>query len=163
MRGVYNTDMKPKPEKKKCGYCQQTKPFTEFYNNKSRADGLTGHCKICHNLFNEQSQARHLKRYKATKKAYYDQNREVLQARATARRRAAGIKPRIVLTSEERITHKQTSGFKYRKSHKAELRQYGINWYRKHRLKILAQKDVQRRAAGCRKNKKYKSKYPEST
>jgi hypothetical protein len=32
---------------KTCKYCEQLKPLTEFYKNKTKSDGLTIYCKDC--------------------------------------------------------------------------------------------------------------------
>lgn len=34
---------------KTCPSCKEVKLFSEFFSNKSRADGLSGHCRTCHN------------------------------------------------------------------------------------------------------------------
>ena len=47
---------------KKCYYCQNNKPHTDFYKNKTRSDGLQSHCKICH---------------KKRKRQHYEENKEV--------------------------------------------------------------------------------------
>lgn len=34
---------------KQCSSCQQQKPITEFYSDKSKSDGVRSNCKDCHN------------------------------------------------------------------------------------------------------------------
>jgi hypothetical protein len=41
-------------EVKKCNYCEETKPITEFYKNKLSKDGLGSTCKTCIALKNKK-------------------------------------------------------------------------------------------------------------
>lgn len=43
------TDPTPDTRVKHCPKCSTTKPVSSFHNNRSRYDGLGGHCKDCHN------------------------------------------------------------------------------------------------------------------
>ncbi len=40
-------DQTSMPQFKRCGHCKIEKPYSEFYKNKSRRDGLHSECKTC--------------------------------------------------------------------------------------------------------------------
>lgn len=54
---------------KTCNKCGETKSTDQFYNDRSRRDGLTSSCKTCSN---------------ARCRAYYEANREQISARVSA-------------------------------------------------------------------------------
>lgn len=51
-------------EMKHCPCCGETKPLEDFYRCKSRGDGHTGFCKICHELQCQATRRRDPERYR---------------------------------------------------------------------------------------------------
>ena len=51
-------------EMKHCPCCGETKPLKDFYRCKSRGDGRTGFCKICHGLQCQATRRRDPEKYR---------------------------------------------------------------------------------------------------
>ena len=51
-------------EMKHCPCCGETKPLKDFYRCKSRGDGHTGFCKICHELQCQATRRRDPEKYR---------------------------------------------------------------------------------------------------
>jgi len=76
-------------ETKKCGGCNQTKSFSEFYRNKAKKDGLGTQCKFCMAERREKNRGaakkyaaeyrgKHLDQVKEWNSKYYAENREAI-------------------------------------------------------------------------------------
>ena len=46
---------------KRCPKCAETKPVSEYYKDKQRKDGISGHCKECRNAWNRSKRGRELR------------------------------------------------------------------------------------------------------
>jgi len=69
--------------KKLCTGCKTEKPITSFNKNKTRKDGLNGHCKSCFNLYCEKNASVLSDKKKQYKKENWDrikvENKEYVQ------------------------------------------------------------------------------------
>jgi transposase InsO family protein len=75
---------------KRCGGCNESKPTSEFYNNRNTKDGLQTRCKVCHNAY----YAKNKERIENSRKAYYDANPGLL----AKQRRTHALKKKYGLT-----------------------------------------------------------------
>ena len=74
---------------KRCNKCGETKPVTAFHKNASKYDGLASYCAACKNAA------------KRARKATPEGRAKSLEQQRRARRRK-GVKPRVLLTDEQR-------------------------------------------------------------
>lgn len=49
---------------KNCPKCGETKPLEEFYRCKSRGDGRTGRCRVCHDAAVKMTRSKAPKKYR---------------------------------------------------------------------------------------------------
>jgi len=68
-----------------CSKCKTEKDPSEFYNDKSRKDGLAPQCKDCYKENRALYIANNRDTLLATKKAYYSRNRDDIQLKNKAR------------------------------------------------------------------------------
>lgn len=50
---------------KRCSYCKEVLPLTEFYNDRHRADGLCHRCKLCTKDWNSLYFRRYYKKHQS--------------------------------------------------------------------------------------------------
>lgn len=61
---------------KLCWSCGYDKPLIEFYNNKSKKDGLTTECKLCVKRLNQGRREKDLDRHRKSAANYYWKNKQ---------------------------------------------------------------------------------------
>ena len=132
---------KPKPSRKTCSKCGESKPTDKWPARKDSRDGLHGWCRECHRAYfvaksrrwraenpgraNELQRARYAadpERFKAAQQAWRDENREVVNERARAAYRDNGG------LEESRRRRKENP-----EPGRAACRR----WYRRNRQKVL--------------------------
>ena len=68
-------------DEKQCFRCNETKPLSEFYGNRSRWDGHSDECKDCNKALRKDYYNRNRRQIIARNKAYYYVNRDEINAR----------------------------------------------------------------------------------
>lgn len=89
---------------KRCFKCDQLKPITEFYKNRSRADGYADNCRGCQERYRKIIEEKKPGAIKEYNRAYYQANRDRLlaQHRDYMRRKAVEAKKaRLAAVAEE--------------------------------------------------------------
>lgn len=69
---------------KHCPKCDETKPLSEFYRNRSAHDGLTSYCKPCHNTTRTKQQRKDPEATREYNAAWRETNPEKAKASARA-------------------------------------------------------------------------------
>ena len=93
---------------KLCPCCKQDKPLTEYYKNKRNTDLLQNYCKSCQAQKTITSKAKFPEKHKATKRAWYQNNRErVLQHYAPKAKERYSISRQWALDNPERVLQLQ--------------------------------------------------------
>lgn len=110
---------------KRCKKCNNIKPLSDFYKNKSYSDGYASSCKKCILEYEKQYQAAHKKEISKKHKRYYQKNKEKMTERSKE----------YYQRNKDRILEKAVG---YRASHREELKTYFKKRYTKNKNKILA-------------------------
>ena len=67
---------------KRCPVCGEYKPYSEYYKDKSRLDGLYNHCKTCQKAYSRAWTSSHMTLHREYIKKYQENNKEkVAEAR----------------------------------------------------------------------------------
>lgn len=115
---------------KTCSKCKEEKPYSEFYKDKTRKDGLEYKCNSCQKSYNKdyyeankekcnaQSKAwreANKEKLKAYRKAYYEANKDRINTQTKAYRKA----------NKEKIKAKKKA---YQEANKDKLKTYNKAW-----------------------------------
>ncbi len=71
-------------QSKVCSRCKQAQPLSQFGPSKQTPDGLFRYCRACKRLADAEAYARNKQKWAPGRRAYYQANRDVYIARATA-------------------------------------------------------------------------------
>lgn len=66
---------------KRCRVCQQVKPLSEFYSDKSRSDGHSNACKSCRKTLDKKRYDANQAKILEQKRQYYAENKDTLLER----------------------------------------------------------------------------------
>jgi hypothetical protein len=97
-------------------------------------------------------------RVKEYHRQYYQENKETQLAREMEKRRAAGAKPRVVYTDEERKAALKANSDRYKEKNKEKVRGWKKAWDEKNKERVLEyrrEKYVENREANCEYAREY--------
>jgi phage FluMu protein Com len=96
---------------KRCPVCGEYKPYSEYYKDKSRLDGLYNHCKTCQKVYARAWTSTHMDKHSKYVKRWADEHKDKV--------REAGRKYMKKRYNNDPV---------YREKKKA----YGRAWYKAH-------------------------------
>jgi len=110
---------------KKCKYCGEVKPLSEFSISKGMRDGHLNKCKVCHRAYVKEH-------YKANREKYLQRSKEAYRAEGG---REASVKAgRKYSNSPKGKAAKR----RYYEKNREKVREYNRKWRREHRLQTRA-------------------------
>lgn len=77
---------------KECTKCKAIKPYSEFYSDNSKLDGLRSYCKECVKKSARKYKIEHDTQVKKSNKRYYDENKNIITAKAKEYRKSEHAK-----------------------------------------------------------------------
>lgn len=104
---------------KLCKICNTEKPFSEFYKNATKKDGLQYRCKVCMNRYTSWHHAENKDSINARKADYYEQNKDHISARQARyyienRERQLAVQAVYTAANKEKISARNAA---YAKAH----------------------------------------------
>jgi len=125
-----------------CNKCKETKPYTEFYKDSNKKDGVATYCKVCKDIKARRYYQNNKDKVQAYKKEWVNKNKDVVakyrqKYQETNKEMLVGYRKDYYAANKEDIKARATKWQSENKEHRA---QYHKEYREKNKEKLRLQK-----------------------